>query len=63
MHRLGRRPPAEAEAEYWTAAAAVTATRETPGPDGPVAGGNDDSPGELDPGDEDYYAGAFEVLP
>jgi hypothetical protein len=26
-------------------------------------GGDDDSPGELDSGDEDYYADAFGVLP
>ena len=43
--------------------AAVTAMHETPGPNGPADGGDDDSPGELDPRGEDYYADAFEVLP
>ena len=52
-----------AEVAALPSVAAVTAMRETPGPDGPAAGGDDDSPGELDPGDEDYYADAFEVLP
>jgi hypothetical protein len=37
--------------------------RQAPGPDSPVTGGDDDSPGELDPGDGDFYADAFEVLP
>jgi hypothetical protein len=41
---------------------AVTAMHESPGPGRPVAGGDDDSPGELDLGD-DFYADAFEVLP
>jgi hypothetical protein len=52
-----------AEVAALPSVAAVTAMRETPDRDGPVAGGDDDSPGELDPGDEDYYADAFEVLP
>jgi len=30
MHRLGRRPPAEAEAAYWTAPAIVNTDRRQP---------------------------------
>ncbi len=30
MHRLGRRPPAEAEAAYWAAQATVTTDRRQP---------------------------------
>jgi hypothetical protein len=52
-----------AEVAALPSVAAVTAMHETPGPDSPAAGGDDDSPGELDPGGEDYYADAFEVLP
>lgn len=52
-----------AEVAALPSVAALTAMQDTPATDGPVAGGDDDSPGELDPGDEDYYADAFEVLP
>jgi transposase InsO family protein len=41
---------------------AVAALAAAQGPPGPEPGGDDDSPGELDAGD-DFYAGAFEVLP
>jgi hypothetical protein len=52
-----------AEVAALPSVAAVTAIHETPYQDGPVAGGDDDSPGELDSGGEDYYADAFGVLP
>jgi hypothetical protein len=61
--RMAAGREAIAEVAALPSVAAVTATHETPGPDGLAAGGDDDGPGELDPGDEDYYADAFEVLP
>jgi len=57
----GQGPAAEI-ADTLPSVAAVTGAHEVPGPSGPVAGGDDDSPGELDAG-EDYYADALEVLP
>jgi len=56
----GHGPAAEIAA--LPAVAAIAAAPETPGPAGPVPGGDDDSPVELDAGDEDFYADAFEVL-
>jgi hypothetical protein len=52
-----------AEVAALPAVAALAAAQDTPGPAGPAPGGDDDSPGELDTGDEDFYADAFEVLP
>jgi transposase InsO family protein len=60
--RLAGGQDAAAEIAALPSVAAVTGAHEAPGPDGPVAGGDDDSPGELDTG-EDYYADALEVLP
>jgi hypothetical protein len=48
-----------AEVAALPAVAALTAAQGTPRPE---PGGDDDSPGELDAGD-DFYADAFEVLP
>jgi transposase InsO family protein len=48
-----------AEVAALPAVAALSAAQGTPGPE---PGGDDDSPGELDAGD-DFYADAFEVLP
>jgi hypothetical protein len=56
--RLAAADPA-AEVAALPAVAALTAARDTPRPE---PGGDDDSPGELDAGD-DFYADAFEVLP
>jgi transposase InsO family protein len=62
--RMAGGQEAIAEVAALPSVAAVTAIHETPYRDGPVAdGGDDDSPGELDSGDEDYYADAFGVLP
>jgi transposase InsO family protein len=44
-------------------AAAGPGAREASGPGGPQQGGDDDSAAELDAGDDDFYADAFEVLP
>jgi hypothetical protein len=59
--RLAGGQDAAAEIAALPSVAAVTGAQEAPGPDGPVAGGDDDSPDELDNGD--YYADALEVLP
>lgn len=56
--RLAAADPA-AEVAALPTVAALTAARDTPRPE---PGGDDDSPGELDAGD-DFYADAFEVLP
>jgi hypothetical protein len=59
-------PPGRSRARQPGAAggvAAPAAAQDTPGPAGPAPGGDDDGPGELDAGDEDFYADAFEVLP
>jgi transposase InsO family protein len=61
--RMAGGQEAIAEVAALPSVAAVTAIHETPYQDGPVAGGDDDSPGELDSGGEDYYADAFGVLP
>ena len=61
--RLAGCQDAIAEVAALPSVAAVTAVHETPGPGGPVAGGDDDSPGELDTDDDDYYADALKVLP
>jgi len=45
------------------AVAALAAVQDTPDPGSSARGGDDDSTGELDAGDEDFYADAFEVLP
>jgi transposase InsO family protein len=60
--RMAGGQEAIAEVAALPSVAAVTAVHQAPFRDGPV-GGDDDSPGELDPGDEDYYADAFGVLP
>ena len=60
MAAAGHGPAAEAAS---LPAVAALAGAQPPGPSGPVPGGDDDSPGELDAGAEDYYADAFEVLP
>jgi len=54
--------PAAEIAALPAVAVLAAAGRAAPGPAGPVPGGDDDSPGELDAGDEDFYADAFEVL-
>jgi transposase InsO family protein len=56
--RLAAADPA-AEVAALPTVAALTAAQDTPRPE---PGGDDDSPGELDAGD-DFYADAFEVLP
>lgn len=61
--RLAGGPGMIAEVAALPSVAAVTGMQETPGPDSPVSGGDDDDPGELDTGAEDFYADAFEVLP
>jgi hypothetical protein len=60
--RLGAGQGPAAEIAALPSVAAVTGAHEVPGPYGPAAGGDDDSPGELDTGG-DYYADALEVLP
>ncbi len=52
-----------AEVAALPAVAAVTSAQETSGQESPAPGGDDDTTGELDTGDEDFYADAFEVLP
>ena len=52
-----------AEASALPTVAALAAAQDTPGPDSSGPSGDDDSPEELDAGDEDFYADAFEVLP
>lgn len=55
-----------AEIAALPAVAALAAGQDPPAPaaadGGQPPGGDDDSPGELDAGDEDFYADAFEVL-
>jgi hypothetical protein len=60
--RLGAGQGPAAEIAALPSVAALTGAHEVPGPSGPAAGGDDDSPGELDTGG-DYYADALEVLP
>jgi transposase InsO family protein len=60
MAAAGHGPAAETAS---LPALAALASAQPPGPSGPVPGGDDDSPGELDAGAKDYYADAFEVLP
>jgi transposase InsO family protein len=60
--RLGAGQGPAAEIAALPSVAAVTGAHEVPGPYSPAAGGDDDSPGELDTGG-DYYADALEVLP
>jgi hypothetical protein len=63
--RLAAASPAD-EAAALPAVAAIAAGQDDPvlpGTAGVPPGGDDDSGGELDTGDEDFYADAFEVLP
>lgn len=61
LSAAGEGPAAEVAA--LPAVAALTSAPDTPGAASLAPGGDDDSPGELDAGDEDFYADAFEVLP
>jgi transposase InsO family protein len=59
MAAAGQGPAAEAALPTVAALSALQA----PAPGGPLPDGDDDSAAELDAGDDDFYADAFEVLP